>query len=237
MPTNTIREILGSRDFETRNGLFTSFKVELDNAAIGEITKKRGNVVKAGDTIEYTIEPNGSFPDKFKLVQANSNFGGGGNSGGGKKWNGDGGGKNESFALSYAKDILIANIKADVSGREADLMVAAELATRIADKFYNWLESKKATTPSPQPETSVQPTQSAPATQTGNFPPSQRPENPMATGTLDAATQAQLGAIAKLAEVKGVDAQVECEGLYDGLRLSDLNKAAASFLIDSLRAM
>lgn len=77
---------------------------------------------------ELTITPNPPYGNKISLK--NPGVQGGGYSGG-KKFG------NESFALSYAKDVVIHG-KTDIKN----------LFT-LADKMYDWLEKKKvATTPS-----------------------------------------------------------------------------------------
>lgn len=65
------------------------------------------------------------------------------------------------------------------------------------------------------------------------FAPAAKPENPVAG---DAATPAQLGAIRAIAEKHGLNAEAECMALYD-VPLTDINKQAASFLIDTLKLM
>lgn len=77
---------------------------------------------------ELTITPNGNYAPKIKWNKPNS----GGGFGGGKQRSG-----NESFAMSYAKDIVCAG-KTDLKN-----------LLPLADKIYDWLEKKKGvTTPS-----------------------------------------------------------------------------------------
>lgn len=77
---------------------------------------------------ELTITPNGNYPDKIKWNKPGS--GGGGFSGRQRAGN-------ESFALSYAKDIGVAYINKGNT-------VEPEKVMAWADKFYDWLERKKS---------------------------------------------------------------------------------------------
>lgn len=79
---------------------------------------------------ELEITPNGNYPNKIKWNKP----GGGGNAFGGKRSG------NESFALSYSKDVVCAG-KTDIKN-----------IFELADKMYEWLEKKKgASKPAEQP--------------------------------------------------------------------------------------
>lgn len=75
---------------------------------------------------ELQITPNPPYGDKIKWNKPNA-----GGFGGGRQRAG-----NESFALSYAKDLGVAYI-AKGNNIEPDKVIA------WAEKFYTWLESKK----------------------------------------------------------------------------------------------
>lgn len=70
---------------------------------------------------ELVITPNGTYANKIKWNKPGQNQGGGGRPRSG----------NESFALSYAKDLVVAG-KVDI-----------KQIIETADKLFNWLESKK----------------------------------------------------------------------------------------------
>ncbi len=70
---------------------------------------------------ECVITPNGNYPVKVKWNKPGAQGGGGGRQRAG----------NESFALSYAKDLVV--------GGKVDIKQIIE----TADKLYQWLESKK----------------------------------------------------------------------------------------------
>jgi hypothetical protein len=76
---------------------------------------------------DLEITPNGNYPDKVK-AKAKNGFAG--------KPKG-----NESFALSYSKDLVIAMLpKMEKQPTSTEL---AKVITTVADTFFNWLETKK----------------------------------------------------------------------------------------------
>lgn len=74
---------------------------------------------------ELTITPKEGYPDDIKMKKANG-FGGRSQPAKG----------NESFALNYAKDWAVAKLDHDPGIKTDDIL-------KIADVFFNWLESKK----------------------------------------------------------------------------------------------
>jgi len=76
---------------------------------------------------ELVITPNGNYAPKIKWNKPGGQQGGGG----GRPRSG-----NESFALSYAKDLGVAYVNKGNT-------IEPEKVIAWADKFYNWLESKK----------------------------------------------------------------------------------------------
>lgn len=104
---------------------------------------------------DLLIEDKGQYGLDFKLKSA-----------GGQAWSGGGKqrGGNESFALSYAKDLVVAG-KVDI-----------KQILPIADKLYDWLEGKKpaksavpapAPVPAPQPYRAPMTTTPAPSPSSG----------------------------------------------------------------------
>jgi hypothetical protein len=80
------------------------------------------------DDLEVT--PNGNYPDKIKM-KAKNGFAGGGRPKAG----------NESFALSYSKDLVIAMLPKMEKQLTSGELTKVVLAT--AEVFYTWLETKK----------------------------------------------------------------------------------------------
>lgn len=101
------------------------YSVELSDGRKGESFAEIP-VNTSATEIEITPSDKG-FADRFKLKSKNGYSGGGG----GKPRVG-----NESFALSYAKDVACAHITQGKSFAAKDII-------SVADEFYNWLESKK----------------------------------------------------------------------------------------------
>lgn len=75
---------------------------------------------------ELQITPKEGYPDDVKMKKVNGFAGGGGRPKAG----------NESFALSYAKDLACANIATGKDFGSKEVLAVAEL-------FYTWLETKK----------------------------------------------------------------------------------------------
>jgi hypothetical protein len=79
---------------------------------------------------DLEITPNGNYPDKIKLIKKN------GFMGAAKPRVG-----NESFALAYSKDLIVAMLpkmeKQPASGELAKVILAT------AEVFYTWMETKK----------------------------------------------------------------------------------------------
>ena len=93
--------------------------------------------------------PNGNYPQKVKLK------------GTGNKWKGKERSGNESFALSYAKDVMCARPSLSTNDMFA-----------LADSMYRWLEGKKSVQPVTNP---IPPRQ--PQTFSTPFPPAEADEH------------------------------------------------------------
>lgn len=72
-----------ARSYDSKFGKMFVHELAMENGDIGEYSSKTETCkFKVGEEMTYTIETNGTFPDKIKPVQKNNNFGGGGNAGG-----------------------------------------------------------------------------------------------------------------------------------------------------------
>jgi hypothetical protein len=120
----TVKECTKSKEWDNGKGQKVPiYKVELSDGTFGE---SFGKEIPIGTNVsEITIEE-GQYGKKFKWAAAPKN----GFAGGGRKAG------NESFALSYAKDYAVALIG---QGKE----FKSEHIIQLADKFFDWLESKK----------------------------------------------------------------------------------------------
>lgn len=95
----------------------------------GQAGESVGKEIPVGTPMsECVITPN-SNPEYASRVKWNKPNAGGGFKGGNR-------GGNESFALSYAKDIAIAYI-------DKGQTIAPEKITGWAETFYQWMETKK----------------------------------------------------------------------------------------------
>lgn len=133
MITAKVKSIEGVKPFESRNGMIYYHKLVMDNGDVGEIGKKKNNAYQIGDEITYTIDAT-EYGNKFKEVfQGGGNFGGGG--GKGSK------GSSASFALSYAKDLAVANI--GKSDKPIEMDALADKVINAAGKFQAWLKENE----------------------------------------------------------------------------------------------
>lgn len=127
----TVTSCIKIKDWQNKEGkLVPIYGIGLSDGQSGE---SFGKEIPIGTPMGELIIESGQYGNKIKLKSAQ----------GSGSWSGGGGksrGGNESFALSYSKDLVVAG-KVDLS---------KILAT--ADKFYTWLESKKpVAAPAPAP--------------------------------------------------------------------------------------
>jgi hypothetical protein len=134
MKTAIVEDVRSIRKWEGPNGTVFYHEIVLDNGDFGSIGKKTEDSIHIGDELTYTIE----LHDRGNRIKAvNPQFGGGGNGGGGFK--GTGRGSSASFALSYAKDLAVANIAAANAPIEMEGLTDRVIAA--AEKFNTWLEA------------------------------------------------------------------------------------------------
>lgn len=86
-----------------------------------------GKEIPVGTPMSELVLESGQYGLKIKWNKPGAS----GGFGGGRQRSG-----NESFSLAYAKDYAVALIGA---GKEC----SADMTLKLADKFYEWLESKK----------------------------------------------------------------------------------------------
>lgn len=129
--TAIVKEVTGIKPWNGPNGTVWFHRIILDNDEEGEIGKRQENGIKVGDTLTYTSEQ-GQYGLKFKEVRENNFNGGGRGNGGGSK-------STSAFALSYAKDICVANIQ--VAGKPLEMTPElAQRVTKVAEIFQGWLK-------------------------------------------------------------------------------------------------
>jgi hypothetical protein len=103
------------------------YQIEMSNGAIGESFQDIP-VGTPDDQLTFTKNQNSAYADRIKWNKPNA--GGGGFAGRGNRSG------NESFALSYAKDLAIAYVAKDKN-------IEPEKIVEWAEVFYNWMETKK----------------------------------------------------------------------------------------------
>lgn len=133
MKTGTVTAVHGCKSFNGQHGTIFYHKIELDNGDIGEIGKKSEGAVKVGDSITYEITAT-EYGNKIKQIQPQNGFNGGG-------FKGQSRGSSASFALSYAKDLAVANIAANNAPLALDAIAEKVLTT--ATRFNQWLKENE----------------------------------------------------------------------------------------------
>ena len=118
MKTSKIKEIRSVNSYESKYGTFYAHEILMENWDAWQLSKKTEGSIKVGDELNYTITEN-EYGFKIKEVRdfpTNQQWG--------KKK-----GWNASFALSYAKDLVVAG--------KTDVGTILEQAT----KFKEWLDN------------------------------------------------------------------------------------------------
>ena len=124
------------KSFESKGVTFYEHELEFENGDRGKYISKEMNQNKfvQNQEADYTKEikeNNGYTNIIIKPVTKNSDFGGGKPS-----FHKSG---NEAFAMSYAKDVLIASW----TGVNSPKALTSDELFTLANRMYEWLESKK----------------------------------------------------------------------------------------------
>ncbi len=123
--TAKVTGVLECRKWDGPNGTLYFHKIELDNGEVGTIGKKKENAFNIGDSLTYTSEES-QYGLKFKAAQQGNGFGGGKSSG-----------SPASFALSYAKDVMVAAMPLHPEVKVSDWV---DVTLAAANKFHNFLK-------------------------------------------------------------------------------------------------
>jgi hypothetical protein len=129
--TAKVEDVIQIRKWESPDKSRVMFYhvIALDNGDKGSVGKQTEGAIKVGDSLTYTIDG-----DKIKEVRQNG-FGGGGFRGGRSQ------GSPASFALSYAKDLAVANIGKSDKPLEMDGLADKVIATAV--KFHTFLKERE----------------------------------------------------------------------------------------------
>jgi hypothetical protein len=131
--TSKVTDILQVKPWQGPKGTVYYFSIELANGDKGEIGSKSDDGIKIGDELNYTLEQT-EHGFKIKKAYQQNGFGGGG-------FKGQQRGSSASFALSYAKDLAVANIsKAD---KPMDMSGVTKRVLDTADEFQKWLKENE----------------------------------------------------------------------------------------------
>lgn len=124
----TVTSCEKAKEVDGKNGKVAIYKVGLSDGRFGE---SFANQIPTGTSADDLQIEETQWGLKFKKKAAVNGFSGGG----GKK------STNESFALSYSKDLVCAMLpKMEKQPTSGEL---AKVVTTIAETFFNWLEGHK----------------------------------------------------------------------------------------------
>lgn len=126
MKTAKVTAVTGVRPYDGKFGRVFYHQIELDNGDKGSVGKKSENAVKVGDVLNYEI--NG---DNIKLIQPQQ---GNGFKGGQSR------GSSASFALAYAKDLMVAAMPLHP---EVPVSQWVEVSLSAAKKFQGFLKENE----------------------------------------------------------------------------------------------
>lgn len=123
------RTVFKSEWANPKGGQVYYHEIELDNGDKGQIGTKEKEPAKLnpGQMLTYTIEAT-DRGNKIKVVNPM-------NGGGGFK---KAAGSNASFAMAYAKDVVIGSWN-----EHSPKKLTSEELFKIADKMYQWMEERK----------------------------------------------------------------------------------------------
>jgi hypothetical protein len=133
MKTSKISKINFVKTWSGEKGTVYYHDIEFENGDKGQAGFKSECPAEyeIGTTHDYESTENGQYAPKLKFIKAGGFTGKAGFS---KPAN------NAGFALSYAKDIMIASMSKE-SKTDA---LTSDHCLKLADKFFNWLEARKA---------------------------------------------------------------------------------------------
>lgn len=144
--TSKVKVIKSVKPYTNTHGTTYYYTLQMENGDVGAIGKKKENAYKIGDELNYTLKAKTSQTgnDYFVLEEIRpdnrNDFTNKTNTQSQRVSTFDARTvkeKNKAFALSYGKDIVVAN-SVSFTGATPDQM--ADIACSIADKFLVWLE-------------------------------------------------------------------------------------------------
>lgn len=134
MNTSKIAAIKPGEAYSTQYGTLYPAWVTFENGDIGTINKKSPGALQVGQEMTYILEPkvSKSGNEYFKIKEVTEYH----KPGGGSESN-----KNRAFALSYAKDLAVANVQN--LGDMVDTVKLAQKVCKVADILLAWLNDEQ----------------------------------------------------------------------------------------------
>jgi hypothetical protein len=139
--TAVIEDVIDVREWTGDRGTVYYHDILMDNGDRGSIGKKTKGALKVGDSLTYVLEENdrGNKIKEFKENGFSGSFNG--------RNNGNGGGArggNESFALSYAKDTVVAMMTGGLIQGSVSSGDVAKVVCTMAETYLDWLNNHKS---------------------------------------------------------------------------------------------
>jgi len=120
-----VKSVQPNGTYESAHGTLFKFEYEMeDGVVLAANHKSQDGFLKAGESVEYTIKGTNAYGNYGSVSKPKQPYAPNGNSYSKKT------GGNASFALSYAKDLVVAG------------KVEVKQILNIADKLNNWLNTK-----------------------------------------------------------------------------------------------
>ena len=120
-----VKSVQPNGTYESAHGTLFKFEYEMeDGVVLAANHKSQDGFLKAGESVEYTIKGTNAYGNYGSVSKPKQPYAPNGNSYSKKT------GGNASFALSYAKDLVVAG------------KVEVKQILDIAEKLNNWLNSK-----------------------------------------------------------------------------------------------
>jgi len=133
LKTSTVKSVQGSGTWDSNYGTLYSFEYQMEDGTILKANHKTDSPFNVGEKVDYEITKENEFGKIGKVKKYNSDA---------HKAHATGNypskskGSNASFALSYAKDLLVPS-----AGGFSDPNLLADDVLKIAERFNAWLNN------------------------------------------------------------------------------------------------
>lgn len=146
-----VKEVQANGTFDSQYGMLYKFEYTMEDGTVLNANHKASSPFRIGDAVEYVITKDNQYGKSGKVSKAgmnhapaNTNYTPQGNTGAPQaqaqapapKPRANSHDRSASFALSYAKDIMVA-----AGGQHTDTNSLADETLRLAERFKTWLDN------------------------------------------------------------------------------------------------